>query len=74
MKSILQLITARWHPRIEYVGPSGRGQCYHVTLPCTATEDDVYAAKEGIQHAGYTCLCYHANHTGTPHLGVFSDC
>lgn len=74
MKTILQMILARWRPKIEYAGRSGKGVCYHITLPASASEEDVYAAKEGATSAGYTCLCYHSGHNGTPQLGVFSDC
>lgn len=73
MKTILQMILARFRPVITYAGPSGKGQCYHVKMQPTATEEDVYAAKEAITHVGYTCLCYHTQHNGMPQLGVFSD-
>lgn len=73
MKSILQMITAKFRPKIEYVGKSGNGVCYHVTMRPNATEDDIYACREAIQSTGYTTLIYHTEHKGTPHIGVFSQ-
>ena len=74
MKTILQMILARWRPVIQYAGANGKQHCYHVTLPKAASEEDIYAAREGCASLGYTTLVYHTEHSGLPHFGVFSDC
>lgn len=77
MKTILQMTLATFRPKIEYVGPyqmngQSAGVCYHVTFRENATEEDIYAAREGVAALGYMTLVYHTGHNGLPQLGVFS--
>ena len=73
MRDILKMLIGRYRPEISYIGTENGKQIYHVTLPKTATEDDIYAAREAVQNT-YRTLLYHTRHDGTAHFGVWSEC
>jgi len=74
MKSILQMVLAKYKPQLDYVGAGKYGFCFHVTLPPTATEEDIEGAREGCKAVGYITCVYTTQHSipPQPHFGVFS--